>query len=208
MPVIDWGILIVAGSSLIFAIVAFRQVMITTGMIRSVFEGLPKDPSKIITADFGAEVLSKALTKGIAHEDGSPVSVGDMIGAYMDKYGPVMMDRFQKQLPSLIPIYMKAQAEIANTIPSGQTPGQALAGQRWGSPGGLKAMKTIGKATGTSKIVEKIQTAGEVAGAIGQIIPMIKDAKEAIGLKPSNGGGGSAPSHGGGERAGEVWTPA
>lgn len=203
----DWGLLIVAASGTICAILALIKVMGITNRAEAFLNALPKNPLKIVTTDFAAEALRKTLTGGLAHEDGSPVAIGDMIGAYMDKYGPVMMDRFQAQLPSLIPVFLKAQAEINASLPQGPSPGQQLAGQRWGTPGGLKAAKVIGKATGTSGIVDKIQSASEIVQAVSTLAPQLKEIKETIGWGAGNGGGGSPVPSTGPSHSGEVWTP-
>ena len=205
MTALDWSILAVAGSSLVFAVLAFKQVMFTTSRINTLLDKLPKNPLKAITPDFMAEVVAKTITSGVTGPDGRPVKVHDVVNGYVLRYGPVMKEMIRKELPTI------ARAVFSESPPTpsggGQDPassaGQALAAQRWG--GGLKAAKGLGKAAKKLGFSDKAQEMVEVVTVVRDAIPMFKEIKASI---SGNGGEGSpAPAQASGGNAGEVWCP-
>lgn len=201
MESLDWTIVIIAGASLIFAAIAMKMVRDTTQRIDSYLDKVPKDLGKIVSPSFLAETVIEVITKGLKHPDGSPVSVPDVIDGYAMKYGPVLMAHFDKNKAEYIPLLLQGSTQPPQ---GGQTPGQALAAQRWG--GGLKAAQTVGKAASKVGLGEKISGLVETVGAVAQVAPMIKDLRETFG-----GGNGNTPSGGGGASPStapdDVWVP-
>jgi len=198
MSLLDWGILIVAGSSLIFAWIAYRKVSHTTARIEGILNRLPKNSLKILTPDFVAETITRTLTRDIANPDGSPVSMPQFINGYIQAYGPVLMTEFKSELPRLIPL-------LLNPSSGPQNPGQALAQKRWGS-GGLNTAKALSKAGKAGvPFAAKIGEYVEGAQALVQLVPAIKGLKDDLGaLKGSGDNGGSSPSTSTGEQS---WGP-
>lgn len=208
MTSIDWGILIVAGASLIFAFIAFRQVMHTSAVVQgfvaradTVLKVL-KDPKKLMPSpDYVVDVITKTFTKDLHNEDGSPVTMPQAINCYVQAYGPGLKAEFKAELPKLIPYILNP-----GLPPGHRSPGQALAEQRWGS-GGLNAAKALSKAGKKIPIVGKIAEYAEGAQALAELIPIARQIKGELGaLKggdngDSQGGGGSpSPSN-------ADWTP-
>ena len=60
---LNWAILVVAGASLIFALLAYRTVMRTTGRIDGLLSKLPSDISTIISPLFVGDAIHHALMK-------------------------------------------------------------------------------------------------------------------------------------------------
>lgn len=204
MAALDWGILIVAGSSLIFAVIAYRQVMRTSGRINSLIDRLPKNLPKMVNPDFVADVLSKMITKDLKAPDGSPVTITDVMTGYMEVYGPRMMAHFDKHKAEYIPLLLNPDP----TPQPGQSPGQALANQRWSGGGGLKAAKAAGKlakVAGVSGAAGKIQQAAEVMGAVKELVPAIQDLRGAFGKGNGDNSGPSESNTASG--GGDVWCP-
>jgi len=192
MPLLDWGILIVAGSSLIFAYLAYRKVSTTTAKIDGFLSRIPKNPLKVFTPDFVADAITRTLTKDIANPDGSPVSMPQFLNGYIQAYGPALKAEFKAELPKLIPLLLNPSP------PAGpQNPGTALAQQRWGS-GGLNAAKALAKAGKAGvPFAAKIGEYVEGAQALVQLVPAIKGLKDDLsGLKGDNGGSSTSTSTG------------
>ena len=187
MSLLDWGVLIVAGSSLIFAYIAYRKVSATTNKIDAILSKVPKNPLKLFTPDFVAETITRTLTRDIQNPDGSPVYMPQFINGYIQAYGPVLMTEFKSELPRLIPL-------LLNPPPGPQNPGQALAQKRWGS-GGLNTAKALSKAG--VPFAAKIGEYVEGAQALVQLVPAIKGLKDDLsGLKGDNGGSSTSTSTG------------
>jgi hypothetical protein len=197
----DWGLLIIAASGTICAIIAMVKVFRITGRLEGLLSALPKNPLKAFTSAFVADVLTDTLTRGIEHPDGSKVTIPDLLDSYVMKYGPAVWARVETQLPELTRIALSSD----NSPRAGQTAGAALAGQRWG--GGLKAAQGalgLAKAVKSPALVEKIQQGVEVVQAVRQMVPAIQEIRAELGGGDSNGG----PSRSYGEsKAGDVWCP-
>jgi len=190
MPLLDWGILIVAGSSLIFAWIAYRKVSRTTARIEGILNRLPKNPLKMFTPDFVAEAITRTLTKDIRNPDGTPVNMPQFINGYINAYGPTLMAEFKSELPKLVPLLLNPPTQ------GPQNPGRALAQQRWGS-GGLNAAKALSKAGKAGvPFAAKVGEYVEGAQALVQLVPAIKGLKDDLsGLKGGgDNGGSSSPS--------------
>ena len=186
---LDWGILIVAGASLIFAAMAFKMVRDTTSRIDGYLDRLPKNPSKVLKdPQFAAEVVASVITQDQTLPDGTPLKVTDVITGYMNVFVPAIWERFEAKIPEFIPMIMREAYSSPSGSPDPSTAGQALANQRWqGGLKGAKAAKKIAKATGAAGIAEKIQSGIQVVGALKEIKPLIDDLKS---LKPGSGNGG------------------
>lgn len=197
----DWGLLIVAASGTICAIIAMVKVFRITGRLEGLLSMLPKNPLKMITPKFVADTITEALVGNIKTPDGGPVTVPDLIDSYMMKYGPPVWARVEAKLPELAQIALNPDSPQ-----TGQSPGKALAGQRWG--GGLKAAQaTVGlaKAVKSPAIVEKIQQGIQVVQAVKDMVPAINELRE--GFAGGNGNdSGPGPSTGS-SQSGDVWCP-
>lgn len=194
----DWGLLIVAGASLIFAAFAFRMVRRTTGRIDGYIDKFPKNPATMLKdPDFAAEVMTKVITGGQKLPDGSPAMVTDIMTGYMNAYVPVMIDHLEKKIPEYIPLFLNHA--YGSSPPGTQGPseaGRALSNARWGS-GGLKAAQSVAKIAGKAgvgDIAGKIRGATEVVGALMEVKPLIEDIKGLVGKGGGTGGNGGEES--------------
>ncbi|MHC5059068.1 MAG: hypothetical protein ACYTKD_30805, partial [Planctomycetota bacterium] len=61
---LDWGILIVAGSSLIFALIALKHVLATTSRVDGFLDRVEKVEGDIATPEFISDVIVNVITKG------------------------------------------------------------------------------------------------------------------------------------------------
>lgn len=201
MAAIDWGILIVAGSSLIFAVIAFKKVMVTTSRIDALLDKIPKNPLKLFTPEWAADALRLTITKDIKNPDGSPVAVTDVITGYMNAYGPAVMARFEAKLPELIPLLL---ADNPSPPQAGQSAGAQLAGQRWGGlKGAQAAINQVNKTSVGGKLGGMAQEALELAKAGMEIKKLMSDFRGA----GENGGQGPAPASPGPSHGSNEWRP-
>ena len=192
---IDWGILITAAASLVFALMAYRTVIRTTSRVdgfvaagRKFLASLEDGFKGILDPSFVADVITQTCTKDIQNPDGSPVSMPQFIGGYISAYGPGLKKDLLGELPKLVPLLLNP----SNPPPSGgMSPGQALAAQRWGS-GGLKAAQQVGKAAGkVGGIGGRISDMVEQGTAVVQLIPVLKELKAELGGMRGAGNGGN-----------------
>lgn len=200
MPALDWGILIVAGASLIFAGLAYLKVTHTTQRIDGYLDKLPKDLKKSFTPSIIAEVFTKTITGDQKLPDGAPVQVTDVMTGYINAFAPSIKAYVDANMPMII------SSVLNPPMAPGQSPGQALANQRWGT-GGLMAAKAAGKVAkkaGFGGMADKIQGAAELAQAAQQLGPALKGLKDSFGK--GNGDDGSPSSATTESPAGE-WGP-
>ena len=197
MSSLDWGILLVAGLSLVFAFIAFRQVMSTSRSVDGFLERADRflnqfqaSAKGVFSPAFVAETITRTLTKDIRNPDGTPVNMPQFINGYINAYGPTLMAEFKSVLPKLVPLLLNPPTQ------GPQNPGRALAQQRWGS-GGLNAAKALSKAGKAGvPFAAKVGEYVEGAQALVQLVPAIKGLKDDLsGLKGGgDNGGSSSPS--------------
>ena len=99
---LDWIIVLIAGSSLLFALLAYRQVMKSTKEVgrfldkaNKFLNRVPKDIKKVVTPEFMGDMIAHTLTKDIQNPDGSPVSMPQFINGYIVAYGPALKAEFK-----------------------------------------------------------------------------------------------------------------
>lgn len=189
-----WATLIIAASSLIFAGIAFRQVMKTSrsvdGFLRRADKLLNNFSTKakgMFTPAFMGDTISHMVTSGLKNPDESQVTMPQYINGYLVAYGPSIYQDIKKEIPKYIPL-------LLNSNPSPPSPGAPpnkgtqLANARWGS-GGLDAASKLAKAT------KKVPMAGKIGEAIetGQaLVGLIGPARELIAeVRSIKGGGGN-----------------
>lgn len=196
-----WATLTIASASLIFAFIAFRQVMATSdnvdGFIKRAdsFLNTFKNKAKgMFTPEFIGDTISYTMTKGLSNEDGSPVTMHQYVQTtargYIERYGPGMKAELKSEMPRIIS-YITNPQNVPPQGPEGpQNPGRALAQQRWGS-GGLKAAANVGKAAKKLPFGQKIGEYVEGAQAVVQLGGALKELKEEVagtfGKKGDNG---------------------
>ena len=192
---LDWVIVLVAGSSLIFAFIAYREIMGTKDEVHGLVVRVHKvldhagDLSKVITPQFIGDTVSHALLKDIENTDGSPVTmnqyVQETMNGYVTAYGPGLKADLKEMAPSLV-------SQIFNASPPNpQNPGNALANERWGAgSGGLAAASKVAKASKKLPFANKVAEYVEGAQAMVQMIGPIRELKnELVGLKGGGNGG-------------------
>lgn len=198
----DWGLLIVAASGTICAILALIKVIGITDRVEGFLSSMPKNPMKVFTPAFVAEVGTRMVTNGAMLPDGTPATVLDIADGYIHAFGPALKAEFKEQLPTIISAVMNPQS-LPPT--AGQSPGQQLAGQRWG---GLKAAQGATKALGKTKLGAKVaayaQEGVELAKAAVEIKGVLAE------LRKDAGGNGSTDQEDQGHPGTieGVWTPA
>lgn len=194
-----WATLIIAASSLIFAFIAFRQVMRTSGEVHAFtdragrfldrFEARAKG---IFTPDFMAETITKTVTKGLKNPDGTPVSMPQYIHGYAQTYGPGIYQDLKKEIPNYIPLLLASD-------PSPKGPQNRQPNGQWGS-GGLTAASNLAKATKkvpmAGKIGEAIETGQALIGLVKPARDLIAEVKGFRGGDGDNGGESAVPSSG------------
>lgn len=189
MTAILWATLIIAASSLAFALLAFRQVMATSRdlhetavRVNKLMDSLPTDYTKVITPDFIGDVIVRVLTKGLRNPDGSSVSIHKMIEGYIIHYGPVVKEFMKEQMPSIIKTVLSTSDSNGNPVNDASAAGKALVAHRWG---GLRAAKGAAKVVskvGLGDLGAKISGYVEIGQAIKEAVPMLKELKDEIGL--------------------------
>ena len=190
---------------MVFAYMAFRQVMKTTGLVGSFMERGDRFLAKfqaaakgVFSPAFVGDTISHMLTKDLQNQDGSPVNMHQYcqhtMNGYIATYGPALKAEFKAELPAIARAVLNPQSP-----PQGpQTAGQQLANQRWHGTGGLQAAQNFGKAAKkVPGIGPKIQEFVDGATAVAQLVPALKEIKTE--LFPGKGGNGDPnPQNGGG----------
>ncbi len=176
---LNWAILVVAGASLIFALLAYRTVMRTTGRIDGLLGKLPSDISTIISPTFVGDAIHHALMK-----DDSAV----MQEAAEHANGIVAEN---------LPVASKLLAEEAiNAVSVMTTPGQATALK--GKSGAAKGYLGLGGSIQRQAVKTGVE--GMAGGALGEIMehPVYGPiAQQFIGnamAKMAGGAGGNGPA--------------
>ena len=202
-----WATLAIASSSLVFAFIAFRQVMKTSGSVDGFIERADKllnnfstKAKNVFSPKFFGDTISHMLTKDLENKDGSPVNMHQYFQITMNdqinKHGPALKAEIKAMAPELVRVALNP-----NTSPQGpQTAGQALANQRWGGQGGLQAAQKLGKVSKKLPVGAKSHEYVGYVAAGGEAVPILKEIKEDMfGKKGDNGeqnaagGGGDAP---------------
>ncbi len=193
-----WATVTIAASSLIFAAIAFRQVMKTSrsvdGFIKradTFLDGFKKSAKGIFSPKFMAATIEETVTSGLKNDDGSQVTMPQYIAGWAHAVGPAIYQDIKKEIPSYLPILFNKDPQ---NVPSGAPQSRNAAGQ-FGS-GGLKAAQNLAKATKKvpmiGKVGEVIETGQALVGLVQPVKEMIAELK---GLKGGGGGNGeSAPS--------------
>lgn len=202
-----WATLTIASVSLIFAYIAFRQVMKTSNEVHGFMVRMDRFLTRveaqakgIFTPDFMGETISHVVTKGLQNEDGSQVTMPQYINGYVMAYGPTIYHDLKKEIPKYIPLLLNPGAPIPPSPGGPPNKGKQLADARWGS-GGLDAAKNFGKAAKKVPMVAKV---GEVIETGQALVGLIQPARELIAeVKSIKGAGGNGGQNagGGGESA-------
>lgn len=185
-----WATLIIAASSLIFAFIAFRQVMRSTksvdGFLKradKLLSNFSKGAKGIFTPKFMAATIEEAVTSGLKNEDGSQVTMPQYIAGWAHAVGPGVYADLKKEIPNYIPLILNPQ----NANPSPGAPQNRQANGQWGS-GGLTAAVKVGKAAQKlpigGKIAEYVGGAQAVVGLVGPIKELVAEIR---GPKGGNG---------------------
>lgn len=204
--------MIIASSSLIFAFIAFRQVMATTGVVGAFIIRANKFLNKfeasakgLFTPAFVAETIERTVTSGLENEDGSQVTMPQYIAGWANAKGPAMWQDIKKEIPSYIPLLLHE-----NPPPKGAPQNRQANGQ-WGGSGGLTAAKNVAKAAKklplAGKVGEVIETGQAIVGMVGPIKELISEVR---GLKGGGGNGddsGTTPSSSSEDGAMTEWGP-
>lgn len=192
-----WATAIIAGASLIFAFIAFRQVMKSTSLVALFIQRADKflktfqDSAKgVFTPTFMAETLNRALLTGLENEDGSPVSMPQYVNGYVMAFGPRVYQDMKKEIPKYIPLILNPQSPP----PGPPNPGRALVQKRWGSGGLTGATQNVATAAKKLPFGQKVAEYVEGAQALVQLGGTIRELKNEVmgakGDKGENGGGG------------------
>ena len=211
---LDWVIVVFAGSSLIFALVAFRQVMKSSKSVDGFLQRADKllnnfsqKAKGIFTPAFMGDMLVHSITKGLKNPDGTQVSMAQYINGYAVTFGPAIYQDLKKEIPSYIPL-------LLNQNPSPQGPqgspnkGSQLAEARWGGSGGLKAATNVAKAAKKLPFGQKIAEYVEGAQALVQLGGTIRELKnEIVGMKGGGGNGEDSTPSTGSDGAMTDWGP-
>jgi hypothetical protein len=146
---LNWAILVVAGASLIFALLAYRTVMRTTGRIDGLLSKLPSDITTIISPQFVGDAIHHAL---------------------MRDEGAIMQEAAEHAngiVASNLPVASKLLAEEAiNAVSVMTTPGQARALQ--GKSGAAKGYLNLGGSVQRQAVKTGVE--GMAGGALGEIM--------------------------------------
>lgn len=186
MSVLDWSILTVAASSLVFAVIAYRQVMATTKVVRAgmtrfmeYMDKLPDDPLNILDSEFLGDVVVRLLTRGQRHPDGSSVSIHEIMEGYIETYGPRVAVRIENLLPEVISTVLNG-TDKPDATPD-NNPGRALAAKRWGNGlKGAQAVTKVAKVVGMDNVGEKLSQVVEIGKAAKEAIPLFKEIRAEI----------------------------
>jgi hypothetical protein len=193
-----WATLIIASASLIFAGIAFRQVMKTSKSVDGFLVRADKILNKFMssakgmfTPEFMGDTISHTLTKGLKNPDGTQVSMAQYVNGYVVSLGPLIYQDLKKEIPNYIPLLLSENPSLG-----GPPNPQARKGNgQWGS-GGLDAAKKLGKAVKKVPFGEKIAEYVEGAQALVHLGGTLRELKnEVMGAKGGNGDtdGSSAP---------------
>lgn len=176
---LNWAILVVAGASLIFALLAYRTVMRTTGRIDGLLSKLPSDITTIISPTFVGDAIHHALMK-----DDSAV----MQEAAEHANGIVAEN---------LPVASKLLAEEAiNAVSVMTTHGQAKALQ--GKSGAAKGYLGLGGSM--QRMAVKTGVEGMAGGALGELMdhpiygPIVGQVVQNAIAKMVPGAGGDGPN--------------
>ena len=187
-----WAALLISSFSLIFAFIAFRQVMKSTSevheflvMAKAFLGRVPKDITKMINPKFMGEAINHALLDGLENEDKSPVTMPQYVAGWINAKGPGIYADLKKEIPSYIPIIMGHSSPSPPQGPQTRQPN----GQ-FGS-GGLVAATNLAKAAKKlpigGKVQEVVETGQAVVGLIGPIKEIIGEIRGVTGGKGGNG---------------------
>lgn len=157
--------------------------MFTTRRINRFLNRIEKVPKDLTSPEFIAEVGSQMITKGAQHPDGTRATVIDVVDGFVMKYGPGLKEDFKKELPRLIPLFL--QNDISPTPNELQSPGQALANQRWG---GLKAAQGVATAAGKIAPLSKASAYVRDGAEIVKGLVEIKGVYDEYKASSDNGG--------------------
>ena len=168
---INWAILTVAAASLIFAVVAYRAVMRTTGRVDTLINKLPDSLDGILTPQFAGATLRHMLTDGVTSEDDTPVTVPRVINA-------MVAEQIEFQKPNIMAFMEKEGIPLLAKIGGGQVAEDArLARAAKNLPGGAGGLQGLmGLITSPSK-----------KSGIGDLMQYLPLVKQFMSQSPGNG---------------------
>ena len=179
-----WAALLISVSSLIFATIAFRQIMKTSsevhevvGMAKKFMAGFKSSAKGVFTPKFMAATIEEAVTSGLKNEDGSQVTMPQYIAGWAHAVGPGVYQDLKKEIPNYIPLILNPQSQPSPGGPPNK--GTQLADARWGS-GGLKAATNVAKAAKKLPFGQKVAEYVEGAQALVGLGGAIRDLKNEI----------------------------